>query len=225
MKKCTFLVVLCFMLGVSAAQAGGIDLTGKRSIGIMGSYQNWSSDDDDHDDSDIDVLSGGINLSYFLDKNWEIGLSGTGNYAWDDSDNDHRRRYHHRRWHRHDYDDDDDDDDERGAISLEGICNYNITTGQNWMPYVGAAIGGVYYGTGDDEEWGTSLGAQAGLKFFASETVYFNVEYRYRRWLVDTDDDHHGRYHRFSLRYYDDDDDDDDDLNSHGVFVGVNWMF
>jgi len=206
------------LAGVSAAGATGIDLTGKRSIGIMGSYQNWSSDGGD--DTDIDVFSGGLNLGYFLTNNWEIGFSGTAHYTSDDSSN---HRYSYRRWQKR-YEKRDNDDD-RGAISLEGICNYNISTGQNWMPYLGAALGGVYYSNHDDEEWGTSFGGQAGIKFFASDSVFFNIEYRYRRWFVDEDNDHDYRYRGLLERTHHSDDHEDDDLDSHGVFVGVNWVF
>ena len=200
-----------------AAAAAGIELSGKRFIGIMGSYQNWSSDSGD--DTDIDVFSGGLNLGYFLTDNWEIGFSGTMHYTSDDSST----RYYYRRGFKR-YEKRDRDDD-RGAISLEGICNYNIPTGQNWIPYLGAALGGVYYSNRDDEEWGTSLGAQAGIKLFATDSVFFNVEYRYRRWFVDTDNDRDYTYRGLFGRSYGRDDNDDDDLDSHGVFVGVSWVF
>lgn len=207
------------LTGAYAAGAAGIDLTGKRTIGIMGSYQNWSSDGGD--DTDLDVFSGGLNLGYFLTDNWEIGFSGTAHYTSDDSDD---RHYYGRRWW--DKYEKQDHDDDRGAISLEGICNYNISTGESWRPYLGAALGGVYYSNHDDEEWGTSLGAQAGIKFFATDSVFFNIEYRYRRWFVDEGNGHDYRYRGLFKRGYDHDDDDhDDDLDSHGVFVGVNWVF
>ncbi|MCX8043446.1 MAG: outer membrane beta-barrel protein [Desulfobacterota bacterium] len=211
------LSIAFIVFNVLPVSAAGIDLTNKTSLGIMGSYQNWSSDGGD--DTDFDVFSGGLNLSYFLTNNWEFGFNGTVHYTSDDSS----RRYSS--WKGLKRYEKKDEDDDRGAISLEGICNYNISTGESWMPYLGAALGGVYYSNRDDEEWGTSFGGQAGVKFFATDSVFFNIEYRYRRWFVDAENDGHYKSRSLFGRSYHDGDDDDDDLDSHGVFVGVSWVF
>lgn len=105
------------------------------------------------------MFMGSLNIGYFIDSINEVGLNTMYTLMWTD-------------------------DNDTGSIMLDGYYNYNFISGSKTVPYIGAAVGADIPSEGDTV---ATLGGQLGMKQFFSNTMYMNIEYRYRAQLHDED--------------------------------------
>jgi hypothetical protein len=150
---------MCALLGITAGTALAQPTEGSHEVSGSGAFFR-----------PLGTGSGTFNLNfeygYYLDPMWEVGLrqSYTLNYLDDETDI----------WN----------------ASTAPFVNYNFNADNplfgwsydnKFIPYVGAFLGTVY----DDDDFTGTLGPQAGVKIYFTDSAFFETGYRYE-WFFDS---------------------------------------
>jgi len=163
MKRLLGVLAVCLILGLSGHAFAGTAAGDNTVVGSV-AYSNINSDlEVDHVDVSVWSVTGQLAVGRFVTDQIQLEVAAEG--MWGGM--------------------------EDGSIYMVGLTlrpNFHFATQSATVPYIGAAVGGLFYDFVEESDTIFVYGAQVGLKQFIRENAFLQMEGRWRRFEIESED-------------------------------------